>query len=163
MCWRSDLRTAFGSKAVASVSALRRSRGLRATLGPFMVFGLLAMPAWSPVSAETSKAPKEKFVEQEVTGTVVAYTKRALSVEVGRTEKTINEMLFPVDPTVTKFDQLSGITDLQAGDQVKVRYRQKHQQNQDGSWTLKGTVATRISRQGRSLSSPRLKTDGGGS
>ena len=142
---------------------------MRTFLKPVAAFGFLLALGWTgaaaaaeapPLAADLPKPVKERFKDAEITGTVVAYTKRSLSLEVGRNAKEVQEVLLPVDPAVTKFDRMTGMSDLERGDQIHVSYRQRYQQNDGGEWILKSAVATKISRLGHSLDSPRLKSDG---
>lgn len=129
------------------------------------VLGSLLLTGGAVRAADEAPAePAERFKTAEVTGTVVAYTSRSLSLELNRDKGAINEVLLPVDPAVTEFDRMTGIKELQRGDKVRVAYRQTYRKNDAGEWILKTAVATKIARLGQSLDSPRLKSgaDGGG-
>jgi hypothetical protein len=133
---------------------------------PAMILAVVLTVAGAAVAlAETTEEPEERFKDAEVTGTVVAYTSRSLSLEFDRSKTEVMEMLLPVDPAVTRFERVTGMKDLHRGDRIRVAYRQTYRQNEAGEWILKTAMATRISRLGESLGSPRLKSgsDGGGS
>ena len=154
--------------AAAAPSGLR-SIGLRSfavwgLLGPMLALSLCVASAGAAEKA-TAKA-KERVVKSEITGEVVATTKRTLSLEIGRTANTSEEMLFPVDPATVKLDRITSLADLQRGDRVRVEYRQTLRETDDGTSQLVGTVATRISLLGRAIGGQpllRSTSDGGGS
>jgi hypothetical protein len=130
-----------------------------------MALGVAIAMLWAAgAPAETAEEPKERFKTAEVTGTVVAYTGRSLSLEFNRTKTEIMEMLLPVDPAVTQFERAASLKDLKRGDRVRVAYRQTWRQSESGEWTLRAAVATKISRLGEGPSAPKLSSGpaGGG-
>jgi hypothetical protein len=87
---------------------------------------------------------KERVAEKEVTGEVVAFTSRTLSLETGRVGGSIEEILFQIDPKVAKFERISSLKELQRGDRVRVRYQQVFQENEQGEERLIRTVTMKI-------------------
>ena len=135
------------------------------------VYGTMAVMVAAAIAApgigagqDAPAKPKERMVQKEVTGEVVATTKRSLSLETSRTASHIEEMLLPVDPAVTKFERVLSVSDLQPGDRVRVEYRQTFRKGDTDEERLVGTVATKISLLGHSLGGPVLRSvEGDGS
>jgi hypothetical protein len=127
-----------------------------------------AAPAKTPAKAvgEATADSKERIVKQEVTGEVVATTKRNLSLEISRTGGHIEEMLLPVDPAAVKLDRITSMSDLQRGDRVRVEYRQRFRKAEDGEERLAWTEATKISLMSRGMGGQqrllRSSPEGGG-
>ena len=162
-CWRSE--------AVTRVAAAAARSGLRPVdLRPFAlsgVAGLVVACGLLAVSARAADDPtvntKDRIVHQEISGEVVATTSRTLSLEIGRTATTSEEMLLPVDPATVELDRITSFADLQRGDRVHVQYRQTFQDTDGGESRLVGTVATKISLLDRAIGGQRLRSvEGGG-
>jgi hypothetical protein len=64
-------------------------------------------------------------------------------------------MLLPVDPATVKLDRIISLSDLQRGDRVRVEYRQRFQDTDDGESRLMWSEATKISLLGRAMSGQR--------
>ena len=144
----------------------RFAQGLRVTLRPFVFLASVVLLGWTgAASAKPAKEAQERYVEQEITGSVVAYTSRSLSVETARSTagagENIEETLVPLDPAITKFERVGGVKELARGDKVRVRYRQKFEQQADGEWRLTGAVGTNVVFLSHAIGGPALRTERG--
>ena len=101
---------------------------------------------------------KERVVRKEISGEVVATTKRTLSLEIGRTANSSEEMLFPVDPATVKLERIISLADLQRGDRVQVQYHQTFRETDEGEYRLVGTLATKISLLSRATGGQMLRS-----
>lgn len=95
-----------------------------------------------------AQAPEEhlRMEEKTITGTVVAVTKRSLSLEYQRDSTESYEMLLPFGPHM-RFERLHDPKELKRGDTVTVGYQQAYRDNadKDKSETLVKTIVTSIS------------------
>ena len=103
---------------------------------------LLLVVAAPAVGADTGNS-EEKLAYKEVTGTVVHVGKRAISVEYAVTKDGSYEMILPFDADL-KLARLRSLSELKAGDTVKVGYQQTYLDGDDGKPVVLKTVATMI-------------------
>ena len=90
-----------------------------------------AAAAPAVVPAATAAEDDAKATIKSVTGTVVAMTKRSLSLEYKVEEKGASELLLPFGADM-QLERLKSLRDLKPGDTVLVRYRQRYRDSEDG-------------------------------
>ena len=112
----------------------------------------MAAPS-TPVAPAAAPADDAKATIKSVTGTVVAMTKRSLSLEYKVEEKGASELLLPFGADM-QFERLKSLHDLHPGDTVTVLYRQRYHDAEDGGEPI--ILSTDIT----SLTLVKSKTDG---
>jgi len=107
--------------------------------GFILVFFFLMTQA----AAEAPEEAKETTKLEKVQGEVVLLTPEMISIEFGKKDYTIKEILIPLDQE-TQFTHLKDLEDIQEGDTVRVNYKEVYTRDKSGKRTNFKRVAVDI-------------------
>lgn len=116
-----------------------------------LVFGVTVcgeaatVPAVRPAPAEAKLDEKkdEKVEVKELSGRIVAITKRSMSIEFDRPVNGADEALMPIDAK-TKVERVKSLAELQRGDTIRVQYEQTYREDDKGERIILKTIARKI-------------------
>ena len=120
-------------------------RGDRTGVALLVVAGMALGALETPVKAAEQglSDPEIHVASKTVTGTIVAMTKRSLSVEYSNTAQESFELLLPFGDEMS-LERIKSVSELKRGDTVSVGYRQFSRDDGAGNRTILKTAIASI-------------------
>jgi len=123
---------------------------MKKTYGPFyflltifLMINCAMLLCSRPVASAQPNLTQAKIDKKIVTGTILAIRQDRINVEYDKKDGVVYEMILPLADMV-QYSHVRSLSDLNAGDEVKVKYEQTYEDQENGERKILKTEAIQI-------------------